>query len=327
MNLKTKYWIINAFALLLNSICSNGFRVHYSSALIGDKSLHSSMARSYCTSNYYSCTNNLYLFKGLSRLYASTGGATQPELWYKSTITSKEKLCESLVKLQVRVDPLVSQQYISPGQYVKLKLGDAKPSFYAIASPPDSSSDIFTLIIKDAPNNELILNAPIDQSVLDISIPMGKGYQIEEYFDKYKNDFPTTNILLLACGSGIAPIAAAIESNLLGLKTTKYNSLFARKAKLYIGAKTPAHLPLTEKYQEWEELGVTVIPVISRVDDPKSLGWKGKTGYIQDVLREDEVSVPKNTAALLCGMRGMTDNAKELLLESGVFEGRILFNF
>ena len=25
--------------------------------------------------------------------------------------------------------------------------------------------------------------------------------------------------------------------------------------------------------------------------------------------------------------RGMTDNAKELLLEAGVFEGRILFNF
>ena len=57
------------------------------------------------------------------------------------------------------------------------------------------------------------------------------------------------------------------------------------------------------------------------------LEWKGAVGYIQDKLREDTVKVPKNTGALLCGMRGMTDNVKELLLESGVFEGRVLFNF
>jgi hypothetical protein len=30
---------------------------------------------------------------------------------------------------------------------------------------------------------------------------------------------------------------------------------------------------------------------------------------------------------LLCGQRGMTDNVKELMLEAGVFEGRVLLNF
>jgi hypothetical protein len=50
-------------------------------------------------------------------------------------------------------------------------------------------------------------------------------------------DFPTNNVLLMACGSGLAPIAAAIESSQLGLKTQGFNSLFQRTATLYIGAK------------------------------------------------------------------------------------------
>jgi hypothetical protein len=37
-------------------------------------------------------------------------------------------------------------------------------------------------------------------SKIQLSAPMGKGYQVEEYFEKYKNDFPTTNIYLLAAG-------------------------------------------------------------------------------------------------------------------------------
>jgi hypothetical protein len=81
-----------------------------------------------------------------------------------------------------------------------------------------------------------------------MSSPQGKGYQIDEYFNKYKFDFPTTNIVLLATGTGLAPIAAAIESNELGIGKSSYNSLFARSGTLYVGAKTLEHLPLRERY-------------------------------------------------------------------------------
>lgn len=67
--------------------------------------------------------------------------------------------------------------------------------------------------------------------------------------------------------------------------------------------------------------------MISRPEDPLSEGWTGRTGYVQDALREDSVPVPRNCGALLCGMRDMTDNVKDQLLQAGVFEGRILFNF
>lgn len=99
-----------------------------------------------------------------------------------------------------------------------MKVGDNKPLFLAIASPPSSFEDnnnnnnknIFTFLIKETNNNNFITNIQVDDKV-DLSIALGKGFQIKEYFTNYKNDFPVNNVLLMACGSGIAPIVAAIE--------------------------------------------------------------------------------------------------------------------
>lgn len=78
-----------------------------------------------------------------------------------------------------------------------------------------------------------------------------------------------------------------------------------------------------DKFAEWEAAGVQVVPVISQPDDT----WNGRAGYVQTALEEDGVQIPRNSAALLCGMKGMTENVKELLTKAGVFEGRIMFNF
>ena len=48
---------------------------------------------------------------------------------------------------------------------------------------------------------------------------------------------------------------------------------------------------------------------------------------MQTALEEDGIAIPRNSAALLCGMKGMTEAVSELLKAAGVFEGRILFNF
>ena len=215
----------------------------------------------------------------------------------------------------------MATQYISPGQYVKIKVGDNKPGFYAIASPPDSR-ELLQFIVKETDNNVFISGSKAGDS-LDLSAPQGKGFPISEGFDKYKYDFPTFNVLMLATGSGLAPIAAAIDFSPLALRKVGQNSLYERKATLYLGARTEDHLPFRSRFSDWQSKGIKVIPVLSKA--PNS--WNGKTGYIQDALKADGVPTPRNTGALLCGHRGMTDNVKDFLLENGVFEGRILFNF
>jgi hypothetical protein len=41
-------------------------------------------------------------------------------------------------------------------------------------------------------------------------------------------------------------------------------------------------------------------------------------------IEEDGLLIPRNTGALMCGMKGMADAVKDLLSKAGVFEGRIL---
>lgn len=263
-----------------------------------------------------------------SRLFVSNSAEEQEE-WFTCTIKSNEQDAIGLRSIDIEIEhDCLSEAYKTPGQYLKLKTSDdneAKPSFLAIASPPSSTST-FSFLVKETDDNTAFTKAKPGMKVL-LTKPQGRGYQIDECFTNYKNDFPVNNVLLLACGSGLAPINAVIESNVLGLGKTGYTSIFSRKACLYIGAKTPLHLPYKEKYADWEKSGIKVVPVISRPSDDCSKDWTGSTGYIQDQLKSDTVKVPRNSAALLCGMRGMTDAMKDLLLDCGVFEKRIMFNF
>ena len=98
---------------------------------------------------------------------------------------------------------------------------------------------------------------------------------------------------------------------------------------MYYGARTPDDLSYVSKFPEWEELGVQVVPVISQPDLPNVSGavWQGRTGYVQNALEEDGVAIPRNSGALLCGVKGMCEGVKSMLMESGVFEGRVLTNF
>jgi NAD(P)H-flavin reductase len=252
-------------------------------------------------------------------LYSSQGVLPAFE---SGTVVKSLQDATNLKLIDIKVPDAVVKAYTNPGQYVQMKINDNKPGFYAIASPPDGR-DIFTFLIKETENNKW-LGALASGSTIDISLPLGKGFQIEEYFNSYRFDFPTTNVYLMATGSGLAPIASAIESNILGLKTTPKNAFGKRKAILYIGARSPDHLPLQSKYDEWRSLGVDIVPVLSGQDLP---GWQGKRGYIQDALKLDSVKVPRNCGALLCGQRGMVEGAKDVLMTAGVFEGKILLNF
>ena len=203
----------------------------------------------------------------------------------------------------IEVPPSIASSFTTPGQFIKLKSeSQPKPSFFAIASPPNANKNTLTFMIKQAASNDFVLNAPSSVK-LQMSAALGSGFKIDEFFNKYKNDFPTINVILLACGTGIAPIASVIESNALGLKTVSYTSLMERTATLYYGVRTPKHLLFEDRFSSWESLGIKIVPVISRLDDEKSKGWTGRTGYIQDSLKMDGVRVPRNSGALLCGQR------------------------
>lgn len=252
-------------------------------------------------------------------------------IWETATITSNSAACPSqeCVSLTIDVPSDVMEGYLIPGQYVQMKASiedeDAKPIFLAIASaPPKEGGESKTMefLVKKTENNTWLTSAS-ESATVAISQVMGGGFSMEENFDGLKFDFPCQNVFLFANGSGIAPIRAAIESGKLNIASPGNGG---RSCRLYYGVKTPSDMPYADKFGIWESLGVEVVPVISRPEECKT-EWPGRTGYVQNALEEDGVPIPRNTGALVCGVKGMSESVKDLLEKAGVFEGRTLTNF
>jgi NAD(P)H-flavin reductase len=264
--------------------------------------------------------------------------APQNEVYAPVTIVSNEPEAEGLRLVRIEVPQSLTRNFQHPGQYVKIKLAnnpEHKPSYFAICSAPlqcaalarkraaaaviysqpsAPTSCIFTFLIKDIPLHHFVLEAPLFQpGLLEMSIPIGKGFPILEKFYKIvptvsKTDNEDTfyaavikEVLLFATGSGIAPILSVLESKILTTLAT--NQL--EKIKLYVGCRTPHHIPcqpiITRLQDQYPQL--EVIPVISQPEHPWSSEWSGYTGYVQDILRQDGIRYPETTGVLLCGQR------------------------
>lgn len=244
-------------------------------------------------------------------------------VWSTATVSSNDVANPSgdSVSMLVTIPPETAQEYTVPGQYVQIRLNeDTKPLFLAIASPPSPDNAAFEFLIKKTEGNEWMTSAA-PGSAVQISQVLGGGFPIAENIDGFKYDFPTQNVLLFAAGSGIAPLRAAIESGQLGVAPSGGGG--GRTARLYYGVRSEQDLCFADKFSEWESSGVEVVPVLSQPGD----GWAGRTGYVQNCLEEDGVPIPRNSGALLCGMKGMAESVTDILTKAGVFEGRVLTNF
>lgn len=188
--------------------------------------------------------------------------------WTSSVVVKNTKHAEGLRSIDIEVQEEIAALYSQPGQYMKMKMKtksgseETKSTLLSIASPPDQRKVLSFLVRESAPHEFLINTKAGD--VLDLSAPLGKGFQIEQYFENYHADFPVNNVLMIACGSGLAPIAAAIESNALGLGQAQYKSIYARKAQLYVGVRSPAHLPYADQYARWQAMGIQVTSLCTR---------------------------------------------------------------
>ena len=181
--------------------------------------------------------------------------------WTPSTIVKNVRNSTGVHRIDIEVERHIASQYKRPGQYIKVQ-GVERPVLLAIASPPDERN-ILSFLVKDTPLHKYLLDLATNSSI-DLSIPMGKGFQIQEALSTHIDDQQVKHIVLMACGSGLAPIAAVIESGCLKFSPTISQEVMDTKKPpdrtitLYIGARTHAHLPFAERYVEWEKKGVKV---------------------------------------------------------------------
>ncbi|CAN8067279.1 unnamed protein product [Agarophyton chilense] len=211
--------------------------------------------------------------------------------------------------------------YRVPGMFVQMRASpEDKASFFAISCAPNVSG-YFEFLIKDSESVKNVCELK-KGSMVEMSPVLGKGFAMSKLnLADYEEEQKPRDILLFATGTGIAPIRAAIESPLNGLDLR-----LRRSVKLFYGARYPNRMPYMERFAMWQVDGVELIPVMSRPQDAFDK-WDGETGYIQDVLKRVGVEKPNQTAALLCGQSGMTEDVSSILIEAGVPKDRILLNF
>lgn len=230
--------------------------------------------------------------------------------YHTATIEGLERLSHDVTHLVLRI-PSAQDVRFHPGQYLNIMLEDGTPRSFSMASPP--SGDLFDLHIRRVPGGrftERLYDQYQVGDTLDVELPLGDF--------KYRSE-DQRPILLVAGGTGLAPLKAIIES----LRERED----APQILLYWGVRGHPDLymdnALRDLKQDFQDFHY--VPVLSQ---PES-DWAGRKGYVHLAVCEDFNDL-SHFDAYLCGPPPMIDSAKDAFIKRGLPIDRIFsdsFNF
>jgi glycine betaine catabolism B len=193
-----------------------------------------------------------------------------------------------------------------PGQFITLDLPIHEKAIkrlrsYSIASWPDGSN-IFELIIvldEKGTGTGYLFNEVHVGTTLTFRGPSGV-FTLKEPVDK--------DLFLICTGTGIAPFRSMLHH-------IKNSDIPHKQINLIFGCRTRNYLLF---YDEMKNLrhqidGMQYIPVLSREN------WEGRQGYVHPVY-EELCADKRPVRFMLCGWRGMIDEARQRILALGYSE-------
>lgn len=222
--------------------------------------------------------------------------------WRTGRVIRIEDETKTTRRFWIEVPELESFDFI-PGQFVTLDLpihekANKRWRSYSIASWPDGSNVFELLIVLDkigAGTNYIFEEIKLGS---ELSFRGAQGvFTLKGQLDR--------DLFLICTGTGIAPFRSMVHH-------IKNSGLPHKKITLVFGCRTKDTILY---YDEMLQLSNNVkdflyIPVLSRET------WEGRSGYVHEVY--EELCKEKQPAHfLLCGWRGMIDEAKQRILDMG----------
>ncbi|AQS36031.1 Na+-transporting NADH:ubiquinone oxidoreductase, subunit NqrF [Shewanella psychrophila] len=199
---------------------------------------------------------------------------------------------------------------------------------YSLANGDGQTDElVFTVKIQTPPHAKF---KPGIGSSYICNLALGKTIEAVGPFEEFfamgsDNKDSTSPMVLIGAGSGMAPLKALIEEQLI-----KLNSL--RPIHFYFGARTQADLIYRDTFKQLAATfpNFSYIPVLSRTTSAEDNTWDGAKGYVQDHLARDldtefESSLDK-AEFYLCGPSAMMSSTIELLKSKQVDESHIAFD-
>ena len=222
--------------------------------------------------------------------------------WRKGKIIHIENETATTKRYWIEIPELDVFDFI-PGQFVTLDLPiheklNKRMRSYSIASWPDGSN-VFELIIildKKGVGTNYIFDEVKVGSELTFRGAQGV-FILKEPIEK--------DIFLICTGTGIAPFRSMVQH-------IKNKKIPHKKITLIFGCRTKNTLLYYDEMKklEMDVKQFTYIPVLSRES------WEGRTGYVHGIY-EELCKDKKPAKFLLCGWRGMIDEAKQRILDLG----------
>lgn len=172
----------------------------------------------------------------------------------------------TVLRLQV---PANSGFAFTAGQYADVLLKDGARRSYSMANAPDESGTLEWHVRR-------MEGGRFSSHAYD-KMKVGAMLRIEGPFGTFALQPGDTPVILLASGTGYAPIAALLK--------THGAELARRGAVLYWGGRRQADLYAVTSVADWEAQypGVRLVPVLSEPD----ADWTGRTGFVHQAILQD----------------------------------------
>jgi CDP-4-dehydro-6-deoxyglucose reductase len=212
-------------------------------------------------------------------------------------VVSLEKKSDDVMSIIMQL-PATDVMQFHAGQYVEFLLRDGSRRSYSMANAPhtlDPAAPKVELHIRHMPGGkftDVVFSTMKEKDIMRIEGPYGSFYLREE------SQLP---IILLASGTGFAPIKALIEH--------MQHKDIRRPATLYWGGRRPSDLYMSE----WVEAQVkampnlTYVPVVS--DSLPEDAWTGRTGFVHQAVLQDHPKLSE-FQVYACGAPIVVDSAR-----------------
>jgi len=224
------------------------------------------------------------------------GSGDFPILKLPSRVLSIDKPCADVAVLKLQLPANQNLQYRA-GQYVEFILRDGARRSYSMANAPHllGTPPAIELHIRHMPGGKFtdhVFGAMKEKDILRVEGPFGS------FFLREASDKP---LVLLASGTGFAPIKALIEH-------MEFKGI-TRPAVLYWGCRSKADLYL----HEWAEAAAARLPQLHYVpvlSEPKPEdGWTGRTGFVHQAVMADLPDLSGHQG-YACGAPVMVESAE-----------------
>ncbi len=179
------------------------------------------------------------------------------------------RLAPDVMLLELKLPANERLQFLA-GQYIDILMRDGGRRSLSMANPPHDDA-LLQLHLRNygGPFSTRVFTAMKEKEILRFEGPLGTFFLRDE---------STKPIVLLASGTGFAPIKSIVESAIhRGIR---------RPMTLYWGGRARGDLYLNDLAEQWQrDAGVRYVPVLSeaRAEDR----WSGRTGFVHRAVMED----------------------------------------